>query len=327
MADKPNLLVLGENVEAHAEHLAQYFTIHMVTGVKDRDAHLEEIGATMQGLAIAGGADPRGDADLFDKLPNLTIVAAIGVGYSMVDAKEVLRRSILMTHGPGSNAASVADLGIGLMLAVSRNIVYFDAYTRRQAWAQTASKGGYTSTPTGKTMGIIGLGAIGSAVARRAAGFEMDILYHQRTRLADCQYRYFADVQNMAAAADYLMICVPATDETRYMVDADVLAALGPKGYLINISRGLVVDEDALAAALSSGVIAGAGLDVFQNEPHVRGEFTGADNVVLSPHRASFTTESTLRMRDMLCENLRAHFAGLPVPNPVKGFEHLMADK
>jgi hydroxypyruvate reductase len=325
MADKPNLLVLGENVEAHAEHLAQYFTVFLGAGQPDRGVWLDKIGLEIDGLAIAGGAEPRGDADLFDKLANLSIVAAIGVGYSMVDAKEVLRRGILMTHGPGSNAASVADLGIGLMLAVSRRMVWFDAYTRRQAWAETASKGGYTSTPTGKTLGIIGLGAIGSAIARRAAGFDMDILYHQRTRLLDCEYRYFDNVREMAKAADYLMVCVPATDETSHMVDAGVLEALGPDGYLINISRGLVVDEDALVALLASGAIAGAGLDVFQNEPHVRPELTGADNVVLSPHRASFTHESTLRMRDMLCENLRAHFAGAPVPNPVKGFEHLMA--
>ena len=325
MSDKPNLLVLGENVLTHADHLARYFTVFDVTGESDAGAYLDAIGPSIQGLAIAGGAEPRGDAQLFDKLANLTIVAAIGVGYSMVDAKEVLRRGILMTHGPGSNAASVADLGIGLMLSVSRRIVYFDAYTRRQAWAETASKGGYTSTPTGKTMGIIGLGAIGSAVARRAAGFDMDILYHQRTRRVDCEYRYFDNVREMAAAADYLMICVPATDATHHMVGAEVLEALGPDGYLVNISRGLVVNEDALVAALISGAIASAGLDVFQNEPHVRPELTEAHNVVLSPHRAAFTHESTLRMRDMLTANLRAHFGGLQVPNPVKGFEHLMA--
>jgi lactate dehydrogenase-like 2-hydroxyacid dehydrogenase len=325
MAAKPNLLVMGENVEAHADHLAQYFTIHMVTGQDDAGAYLDEIGPAIDGLAISGGADPRGDAYLFDKLPGLSIVAAIGVGFSMVDAKEVLRRGILMTHGPGSNADSVADLGIGLMLAVSRRLVYFDDYTRRGAWAETASKGGFTTTPTGKTMGIIGLGAIGSAIARRAAGFDMEIHYHQRTRRSGAGYRYFDNVRGMAAAADYLVVSVPATDETRHMVDAGVLGALGPDGYLINISRGLVVDEDALVAALSSGAIAGAGLDVFQNEPNVRSELTEAENVVLSPHRAAFTHESTLRMRDMLTENLRAHFAGQPVPNPVKGFEHLMA--
>lgn len=324
MSEKPNLLVLGENVLAHAEHLAQYFTVFDVTGEGDVGDYLDAVGPSIEGLAIAGGAEPRGDAYLFDKLPGLSIVAAIGVGYSMVDAKEVLRRGILMTHGPGSNAVSVADLGLGLMLAVSRRMVYFDDYTRRGQWAKTASKGGYTSTPTGKTIGILGLGAIGAAVARRAAGFDMEILYHQRTRMEDAPYRYFESLREMAAAADYLMVCVPATDETHHMVDAGVLEALGPDGYLINISRGLVVDEDALAAALSAGAIAGAGLDVFQNEPNVRPELTRADNVVLSPHRAAFTHESTLRMRDMLCENLRAHFAGQLVPNPVKGFEHLM---
>jgi lactate dehydrogenase-like 2-hydroxyacid dehydrogenase len=225
MADKPNLLVLGENVVAHAEHLVQYFTVFDVTGQKDPGAYLDEIGASIAGLAISGGAVPRGDAYLFDKLPNLSIVAAIGVGFSMVDAKEVLGRGILMTHGPGSNAASVADLAIGLMLAVSRRMVYFDDYTRREHWAESGSKGGYTSTPSGKTLGLLGLGAIGSAIARCAAGFDMDILYHQRTRRDATGYRYFDNVRDMAAAADYLMVSVPATDDTRHLVDERVLEA------------------------------------------------------------------------------------------------------
>lgn len=324
MADKPNLLVLGENVLTHVERLARFFSVFDVTGQADPLAWLEEVGPAIEGLAISGGAEPRGDAILFDKLPNLSIVAAIGVGYSMVDAGEVLKRGILMTHGPGSNTEAVADLGLGLMLAVSRRMVYFDSYTRRGLWAETASKGGYTSTPTGKTIGILGLGAIGSAVARRASGFDMAILYHQRTRRDDVPYLYCESLGDMAEASDYLMACIPATDETLHMVDAGVLAALGPDGYLINISRGLVVDEDALEAALASGAIAGAGLDVFQNEPNVRPALAQAENVVLSPHRAAFTHESTLRMCDMLIANLRAHFAGKPVLNPVQGFEHLM---
>ncbi|MEE2760476.1 MAG: 2-hydroxyacid dehydrogenase [Pseudomonadota bacterium] len=324
MADKPNLLVLGENVLTHVERLARFFTVFDVTGQADPLGWLEEVGPAIDGLAISGGAEPRGDSLLFDKLPNLSIVAAIGVGYSMVDSVEVLKRGILMTHGPGSNTDAVADLGLGLMLAVSRRIIYFDDYTRRGLWAKTASKGGYTSTPTGKTMGILGLGAIGSAVARRASGFDMAILYHQRTRRNDVPYRYYQSLGEMAEASDYLMVCIPATDETRHVVNADVLSALGPDGYLINVSRGLVVDEDALEAALASGAIAGAGLDVFQNEPNVRPALARAENVVLSPHRAAFTHESTLRMRDMLIANLRAHFSGRPVLNPVQGFEHLM---
>ncbi|NQV56218.1 MAG: 2-hydroxyacid dehydrogenase [Rhodospirillales bacterium] len=322
-AQKPKILVIGENVEAHVDYLAHYFNLYLVTGQADVDAYLDEIGQDIEGLAMSGGAIPEGRAPLFDKLPNLSIVAALGVGASMIDDKELLRRGILMTNGPGTNAIAVADLGIGLALAVNRRIVHFDAYTRGGIWADTGTKGGYTTTMSEKRAGIIGLGTIGSAIAKRCVGFDMEILYHQRRVNGGVPYSYCASAKELAENSDYLFVCCPATEETHHMVDGGVLAALGPGGYLINVSRGLVVDEDALIAALQSDVIAGAGLDVFQNEPNVRQELLQAKNVVLSPHRAAFSHEATLNMRDLLVQNLRAHFGGLPPPTPMPGFEHL----
>ena len=153
------------------------------------------------------------------------------------------------------------------------------------------------------------------------------MLYHQRTRRDDLPYAYFDTVEKMAAEADFLVTCCPATPETHHLIDAEVLKALGSDGYVIGVSRGSVVDEDALVAALRDETIAGAGLEVFETEPHIRQELLYMDNVVLSPHRAGFTFEATTKMRDRLLENLRAHFSGKPVPNPVPGFEGLSPAK
>jgi lactate dehydrogenase-like 2-hydroxyacid dehydrogenase len=213
------------------------------------------------------------------------------------------------------------------MLATSRRLLHFDRYTRDGKWAATGSKGPYTATLTGKTVGIIGLGAIGGCVAKRVEGFDCPILYHQRTRRDDLPYAYFDTVEKMAAKADFLVTCCPATPETHHLIDSGVLAALGSDGYVIGVSRGSIVDEDALVAALRDETIAGAGLEVFETEPHIRQELCEMDNVVLSPHRAGFTFEATAKMRDRLLENLKAHFAGRPVPNPVPGFENLSATK
>lgn len=316
-----HILLIGENVEAHAAHFATEFTVHTLTGRPDRQAYLDEIAPLIEGIGISGGADPRCDEALLDRLPNLSIVCALGVGYATVDADAVKARGIMATHGPGTNAASVAEFALGLMLAVTRRMIFYDGYARAGRWAATGSKGGYTATVSGKTVGIIGLGHIGRQIAKRAEAFDMTVLYHQRHRNDAVPFRYVDTVGAMAADCQYLVTCCPATAETRHLVDASVLKALGPDGYLIGISRGSVVDEQALIAALTDGVVAGAGLEVFETEPDIRPELTRMDNVVLSPHRAAFTHEATLAMRDLMMANFRAHFAGEKVPTPIPGFE------
>lgn len=322
-----HLLLIGENVEQHADYFARHFVIHRLTGTPDRAAYLRDVGPMINGLCLSGGANPRGDAALLVKLPNLSIVATFGVGTGagggagILDLEAAKARGLVATYGPGSNAASVADLALGFMLALARRLIHFDRFARDGQWAATGSKGGYTTTLTGKTVGILGLGNIGARVARRCEGFEMAVAYHQRTVRQDVPYRYCASAAELAAASQYLVVCVPDSPETRGLVDARVLAALGPEGYVINVARGAVVDEAALMAALRSGAIAGAGLDVFWNEPAIAPELAAMENVVLSPHRAAFTHDSTIAMRDMMLDNLLAHFDGRPVPNPIPGFE------
>lgn len=314
---KPKLLVIGENVEFHVDHFAQSFEIYTLTDKEDPDAFLTEIAPEIEGLAMSGGANPRCDAALLDRLPKLSIVASIGVGHGMVDMEEVKARNLVATYGPGGNATSVADFALALMLAVTRQIIPWDREARVGTWAATGLKGGYTSTITEKTVGIIGLGAIGRAVAKRCTGFDIEVLYHQRHENSDSGLRYITDVREMATQSQFLVTCCPATDETFHMVDADVLAALGSDGYLISVSRGTVIDEAALITALQDRIIAGAGLEVFEHEPDIPAEFAQMDNVVLSTHRSAFTYEATILMRDMMMANLTAHFAGEPVPNPV----------
>jgi len=324
-----HLLMIGENVEQHADHFARHFAVHRLTGQPDREAYLRRIGPLIDGLCLSGGADPRGDAALLDQLPNLSIVATFGVGTGagggtgIVDVDAARARGLMVTYGPGSNAASVADLALAFMLALSRRLIHFDRFAREGRWAESGSKGGYTSTLTGKSVGILGLGNIGARVARRCEGFDMTVAYHQRTVRQDVPYRYCPSPAALAQACHYLVVCVPDAPETRGLVDAGVLAALGPEGYLVNVARGAVVDEAALMQALRSGTIAGAGLDVFWNEPKIPPALAAMENVVLSPHRAAFTHDSTIAMRDMMLENLLAHFEGRPVPNPVPGFERV----
>ena len=324
-----HLLIIGENVEQHRAYFARHFAVHTLSDAPDKDAKLVEIGPLIEGLCLSGGANPRGDKALLDKLPNLSIVATLGVGvgvgqgagHGIIDVDAVKARGLVATYGPGSNATSVADLVLGFMLALSRRIIHFDRFTRDGRWAATNSKGGYTDTITGKRVGIVGLGNIGRAVAQRCAGFDMEIGYHQRTPRSEVAYRYHGSVLALAEASQYLVVSVPDSPETRGMIDAAVLEALGRDGYLINVARGSVVDEAALIAALKDGTIAGAGLDVFQGEPNLNPELARLDTVIVSPHRAAFTHDATLRMRDMMMDNLLAHFAGRPVPNPIPGFE------
>lgn len=316
---KPKILVVGENVESHADHFRREFDVLLLSDKGDPEAYLTEIAPTVEGLAMSGGANPRCDAQLLDRLPKLSIVASLGVGAGMVDMDEVKARNLVATYGPGSNAVSVADFALALMLAVTRELIPYDRESRTGAWAASGTKGGYTTTISDKTVGIIGLGNIGRAVAQRSAGFDMEILYHQRHRNDDVAYEYVADVKSMAERSDYLVTCCPATDKTFHMVDGDVLAALGAAGFLISVSRGTVIDEAALIPALQAGTIAGAGLEVFEHEPDIPDVLTKMDNVVLSPHRAAFTHEATTQMRDMMMANLMAHFSGKPVINPVPG--------
>jgi hydroxypyruvate reductase len=248
-------------------------------------------------------------------LPRLEIIATMSVGTDHIDLAAAKARGIAVTNAPDVLTDCVADLGMGLVINLARNLVAADRFVREGQWLKgtfpLASKLG------GATMGIVGLGRIGKAVAKRAEAFGMRIAYFGRRRQAEVAYDFYDDLAAMARDADYLMLTCPGGEATRHLIDAKVLAALGPEGRLVNIARGSVVDQPALIAALSSHAIAGAALDVYADEPRVPEALMTLDNVVLAPHIASATHATRAVMGNLMIDNLLAHFAGKKLLTPV----------
>ena len=265
--------------------------------------------------AIAASGESKVPRELIAQLPALEIVSVFGVGYDGVDVAAARERGIAVTHTPNVLNDEVADLAMALVLAVSRRLVEADRYVRSGAWANGPMP--LARKVSGARLGIVGLGRIGMAIARRAEAFGMSIAYTSRHARADSPYPYFASAEALAREVDFLVVITPGGAGTRKLIDAKVLAALGKKGYLVNVARGSVVDEQALIVALREGTIAGAGLDVFENEPNVPGELFGFDNVVLTPHIGSATWQTRQAMADLAFGNLQAHFAGRPLLSPV----------
>jgi lactate dehydrogenase-like 2-hydroxyacid dehydrogenase len=289
--------------------LDQEFACHKLHEAADRAAFLKELAPRVRGLATfgAGGAD----AKLMDALPRLEIISNFGVGVDAIDLEAAKARKVIVTNTPDVLNDCVADTAMALTVNVMRRFPQSEVYLRAGLWA---SKGGYPLTTSlgGKTMGILGLGRIGEAIARRAQAFGMKIRYHNRKK-KDVAYPYDADPIALAKNADVLMIVTPGGPETERLVGARVLDALGPEGYLVNIARGSVVDEPVLLKYLQDRKIAGAGLDVFADEPRVPPAFFTLENAVLLPHVGSATQETRTAMGNLQVDNLLAHFAGKPV--------------
>ncbi len=266
--------------------------------------------------AVVGGGESKVPRALMDQLPALEMVSIFGVGYDGVDVSTALERRIPVTHTPGVLNDEVADLAIGLMLSVARCIPQADRYVRAGRWASEGAMP-LSRKVSGARLGIVGLGRIGQAIASRAEAFGMSIAYTARNARPGVAYSFFPTAQALAAQVDFLIVITPGGAGTRHLINAEVLQALGPGGYLINVARGSVVDEAALVHALRQGVIAGAGLDVFEKEPHVPEALWVLDNVVLTPHIASGTRQTRQAMADLAAANLAAHFAGRPLLSPV----------
>ncbi|HEY3633531.1 MAG TPA: 2-hydroxyacid dehydrogenase [Caldimonas sp.] len=265
--------------------------------------------------AIAASGESKVPRELIAQLPALELVSVFGVGYDGIDVAAARERGIAVTHTPNVLNDEVADLAMALVLAVSRRLIEADRYVRSGAWANGPMP--LARKVSGARMGIVGLGRIGVAIAKRAEAFGMSIAYTARNARADSPYRYFPSAEALAREVDFLVVITPGGAATRKLIDAKVLAALGSKGYLVNVARGSVVDEQALVQALRAGTIAGAALDVFENEPHVPGELLALDNVVLTPHVGSATWQTRQAMADLAFANLQAHFAGRPLLSPV----------
>ena len=281
-----------------------------------RDA-VRAAGETVRAVLTNGRGGLSGDEMAL--LPHLEIVCTGSAGYEAVDLDAARRRGIVVAHCPNANAPAVADSAMMLLMATTRHLLQADRFVRAGGWQEHWRVD--TPTITGKRLGILGLGNIGSRIAQRAArGFDMEIGYHNRAAVAGSPYRYFDSLIELATWADFLICTAPGGAGTRHLVNADVLAALGPHGYLINVGRGTVVDTQALIAALRSQRIAGAGLDVLEGEPSVPPilpELLQCDNVVVTPHVAGRAPESRTAATAMILDNLNAYFAGKPLPFPV----------
>ncbi len=248
---------------------------------------------------------------LIEALPNLEIIANMAVGVDNVDLEAARERSIVVTNTPAVLTNDTADIGLSLVLALARRIVEGDMYVRVGKWQNGPLPLGVTLT--GKKAGIVGLGRIGLAVAKRLAAFEMDVVYHGPNRKEDQPYEYYDDLEKMAGDVDFLILCCAGGPATENLVTYEVLEALGPDGFLVNIARGSVVNEEDLLMALSNKKIAGAGLDVYTNEPYVPSPLLTMDNVVVLPHLGSATYETRTEMGRLVLENIQAHFNGEPL--------------
>ncbi|KAK1414268.1 hypothetical protein QVD17_30012 [Tagetes erecta] len=265
--------------------------------------------------AVVGNAKAGVDKELIDSLPALEMVSIFGVGLDKVDLEYCKEKGIRVTNTPDVLTEDVADLAIGLMLTTLRKICESDRFVRSGLW----NKGDFKLTTkfSGKKVGIIGLGRIGEAIAKRAEAFNCPISYSDISEKPGSKYKYFPSVIELASHCDILVVACTLTDETRHIVNREVLDALGPNGFVINSARGPHIDEKELVSALVEGRIAGAGVDVFEKEPHVPEELFGLDNVVLLPHVGSGTVETRNAMADLVVGNLEAHFSKKPLLTPV----------
>ena len=293
--------------------LAKEFDVHPLWKEPDQAAYLAAHGSEFVGLATSArwGAD----AALIEALPNLKVISSFGVGVDTIDVAAATKRRIPVGYTPDVLNDCVADIAFGLLIDVARGISSSERFVRRGDWQRGAFP--LQTRVSGKRLGILGLGRIGRAIAKRASGFEMDVRYHNRRRVEDVAFTYEASLTELARWADFLVVASAGGPETRHLVSADVLNALGPHGFLINIARGSVIDEAALVDALVNKKIAGAGLDVFENEPQVPEALLTLDNVVLLPHVASGTNETRQAMADLTLANLRGFFAEGRLLTPV----------
>lgn len=306
---KPPIIITSRGHAPTMAALQSEFDARILSEARDREAFLRELAPTVRG--IASFAPMPIDGKLMDALPELEIISNFGVGVDQINLDDAKKRGIIVTNTPDVLNECVADTALALVLNTVRKFPQSEQYLRAGNWA---ARGPYplTTSVGGKTLGILGLGRIGEVIAKRAVACGMKIRYHNRNR-KETDYPYDPDPVTLAKNSDVLMVVTPATAQTARIINAAVLDALGPDGYLVNIARGSVVDEPVLLRYLQEKRIAGAGLDVFADEPRVPPAFFTLDNCVLFPHVGSATVETRKAMGDRQIENLRRHFAGKPV--------------
>lgn len=310
------LLMNGRLLPRLEALLAEKYALCPLWQQSEPEAFLAQHGHEFVGLVTS--AKTGASTTLLNALPALKVISVFGVGYDAVDVATAYRRGISVGYTPEVLNDCVADTAMGLLIDVARQFSASDRYLRKGSWL----KGPYplTTRVSGKRLGILGMGRIGQTIARRASGFDMEIRYHNRKVNAALPYAYEGTPESLARWCDFLMVASAGGAATQHLVSAEVLRALGPDGFLINISRGSVIDESALIEALEQGLIAGAGLDVYTDEPRVPERLLRLDRAVLLPHLASATHETRNAMADLVLENLATYFDGgqvrVPVPTP-----------
>ncbi|MEO5774266.1 MAG: 2-hydroxyacid dehydrogenase [Sphingomicrobium sp.] len=316
------LLMTAPMMPLIIEALDRTFVLHRLWKQSDPDEFLRTVGPRIRGAAHSS-LYGRVDARLLDRLPSLEIISSFGVGYDNVDASAAAERGVVVTNTPGVLDDEVADLTIGLLIATLRQIPQADRFVREGRWLQ----GSFPLSPTlrGRRVGILGMGNIGKAIARRLEAFGVDIAYHARSRQPDNPLEFHPTLVGLAEASDTLIAIVPGGAATRHLIDREVLAALGPNGVLINVSRGSVVDQAALIEALRSGTILAAGLDVYEDEPRVPRELIEMPNVVLLPHIGSASIHTRAAMGQLVADNLTSWFERAAPLTPVPESRPLLA--
>jgi len=308
------ILALSSLLAPEMEKLESHFSVIRLWKEGDPDAAIRKYSDKIQ--AVLSTTNTPVSRRLIEALPNLEIIAQNAVGIDNIDMEAAQEKDITVVNTPDVLTDDTADIALALLLAVARRICEADMFVRVGKWQNGPLPLG--TSLAGKKVGIVGLGRIGRAIATRCEAFRMDVSYYGRAQKADISYRYYNDLAAMAADCDALILACAATPETENLVDYRIMQALGDRGIIINIARGAIVNQGDLLAALSNRIIAGAGLDVYINEPHVPESLFSMDNVVLLPHIGSATTETRTKMGQILVENLLAHFAGKPLLTPVK---------
>jgi hydroxypyruvate reductase len=311
-ANLPQVLSVANLSPFFSKPLLEACTVHQRLHETDPAAFTK---LAPQIRAIAASGESKVSAELIAQLPRLEIISVMGVGYDGIDVAAAKARGVVVTHTPGVLNDDVADLAILLMLAAARQLPAADRYVRAGSWPNGPMP--LARKMSGARLGLVGMGRIGQAIAHRAAAFGMSIAYTSRSPKAGLAFKYFPNATALAAESDFLVAITPGGAGTRKLINAEVLAALGTKGILVNVARGSVVDEAALIDALERGVIGGAGLDVFESEPNVPERLRALPQVVLAPHIGSATTQTRQAMAELAFGNLQAHFAGKPLLSPV----------
>ena len=310
---KPPILMIAPMMPSVMQALEADYTVHRLWQASDRQAFVSQVAPSVRAIATNGSVGA--GTELIDALPNLELIACYGVGVDAIDLMSAKARGIPVTTTPDVLTADVADMAVALMLATSRRLVRGDRYVRDLEWPAKGEMP-LTRRVTGRRAGIVGLGRVGKALAKRLSAFEMQISYTDIAAQPEQPFSFVSSLHVLATQSDFLIVTAAGGPVSRKMVDAKILAALGSDGILINVSRGSIVDEDDLVAALEAGTLGGAGLDVFQNEPHVPNALFKFENVVLMPHHSSGTIESRSAMGELVVQNINAHFAGQPLPTP-----------